>query len=289
MNADLQANFMQRFTGFARVAHIGDMALAFAGGALSARLVGLTSFATTIRGAAAAALVVGGALANDEWLRRQEYAKARPFNPLAQMFVKEGEARWFSIILLILGVALASTLGWRPGVAAFALGALLLSSNYFLVGLPLGANGRAALVAGLPVLFGAAGLGGGWGAVAAAAAGAALVGLGASLFAEVEGAEASAFVGRWTFGGIAGGKPALVLGGAAGVLGVACLAWPFRLGAYAPACWTALAAAAALMIIYTFLNMRRAEADASFAGSTARLFKILLAAALGARFVDTIL
>jgi len=289
MSGDLQANFTQRLTGFARLAHAGDMALALGGAALSARLVGGGSFPAVVRGAAAVALVVGGALANDEWLRRGEYAAARPFNPLAQRFVKEGEAKWFSIVLLILGVALAATLGWRPAVAAFAVGAVLLSCNYFLVGLPTGANGRAAFAAGLPLAFGAAGLGGAWGPIAAPALGAALVAVGASLYGDVENAEAAVFVGRWTPGRIAGGKLALALGGVAAVAGVACFAWPFQKGAYAPACWTALAAAAALMVIYTFLNLRRAETDASFAGSTARLFKILLGAALAARFVDTVL
>jgi 4-hydroxybenzoate polyprenyltransferase len=289
MSGDPQTNFTQRIAGFARLAHFGDMLLAFGGAALSARLAGGGSFLAVARGAAAIALVVGGAFANDEWLRRAEYAATRPFNPLAQQFVKEGEAKWFSVMLLALGVALAVTLGWRSGVAAFALGAVLLSCNYFLMGLPGGANGRAAFAAGLPLAFGAAGLGGAWGPIVAPAVGAALVAGGASLFVDVENAEATASVGRRSPGRLAGGKLALVLGGIAAVAGVACFGWPFRPGVYAPAYWTALAAAAALMVIYMVLNLRRAEPDASFAGSTARLFKILLAAALAARFVDTVL
>ncbi len=232
--------------------------------------------AAAVRAAVAVATVIAGAAVYSDWFHRRRLVFYRPRGPLATGVVRAGEARWFGVGLLAVGLALAASLGSRPLAAALAVAAVMLSLNLFLEAVYLGRNAVTAASAVLP-------LGYGWFLSSAvsgekvvfAAVAAALMALSASVFADVHLAEADEVTGRRTLAALAGRWPILIAGGLAVGAGAVLFA-PYLFGAYSRRYVAIVGAVAALMVFYSLLNVRRAAPDPVFAGSTARMVKFLI-------------
>lgn len=258
-----------------RLMRPADWGLAFAGAAVGARWGGGPVHVSVTLGASAIAAVIAGAFVHGDWLHRATRLLAHPRNPLAVGLVRPVEAKWLGLALLVVGLAAASLLGFRPFAAAFFTAALLLLFNYFLDRVFFARNVAAAAVAVLPVVFGWLWAGAATDAPVVPAAVAGLIALAASVFRDVESRQADEMVRRRTLAASGGRLPVVVAGVAAASAAAIALA-PYWLQGYSRRYLALVAAVGGLIIFYTTLNLRRPVPDPLFAGSTARMLKFLI-------------
>jgi len=258
------------------LAQPADWAIAFAGVALVARLLTGRQLPEAARGAAALATALAGTYVAGTWLHRDARVLARPHDPLAQRHVSTREVKWWSVILLVGGIALAATLGLRAAAAAALAAAVMLSHPFFLERVFLARNVYAAAAAVLPLGFAWAWEGkGGAAALLLPAAVAALMAAAASFFADAETAHADDVIGARTVAR-RGGRAPILLGGGFVVLAAAVAGGGWFAGGRSRFYLVSAAAVSLVMVFYTVLNLRRREPDPSLAGSTARMIKFLV-------------
>jgi 4-hydroxybenzoate polyprenyltransferase len=275
-----------RLLGFVKLLGPGDMAVAFAAAALSARLAAGWDVARAAACAFGLAAVVAGANVNDAWLHRDAYLRAWPFNPLAQRHVGATEARWLALVLAGVGLGLTVTAGIRASSAAFVLAAVLLAFNYFFFGAFLGHNFRAVVAAAGPMVYGWFGLGGTWRPLVVPALATGALAFAATAFADV-GAREGAAAGGLRVLGATRGRAALAWAGGLAAAGAAAWGMPWGRPRGSTFYLTAVGTATAITLVYAVLNLRRREADIVLAASTAHLVKFILFLLMVAAYGET--